>query len=428
MSVLRQASLLFISLFLIIPAIAQPPMSFNYQAVVRDDAGSVIANEEVVIEVAILQGGMEGETVFSEMHHTETNDFGMVNLQIGSISSLEDVAWDSDDYFVAVSLDDEVMGVTQLLSVPYALHSQTSADSFSGDYDDLDNLPDLDQYISIDEPEAGDLAWYTGETWQSIPIGEEEQVLTVSNGEPCWADAPCEDIPESVTDIDGNEYSTVMIGNQLWMAENLRTTRYRDGTDIPANLSDTDWANTEDGAYAVYPHDNIEGIESESEMVDTYGKLYNFMTIENESGLCPEGWRVATADDYDELIMYVAYWGGDKYEDDEGRDESVAGNYLKSCRQINSPLGGDCDTEEHPRWEADNDHYGTDEFVFTAYPAGYRNENGAFTGIGEHGYFWTSTELSFAMGRWRRLSHSGGWLYSGFEYKEEGYSVRCIKE
>ncbi len=427
MLTLRNLVFLIISFF-IMPAIkAQPPQQFNYQAVVRDDGGSAITNEEVAIEVAIVQGSAEGETVFTELHHTETNDFGMVNLQIGSIASLEDIHWEADDYFVKIILDDEVMGVTQLLSVPFALHSQTSADSFSGDYDDLENKPVLDHFIHIDEPEAGDLAWFNGENWMSIPIGDEEQVLAVEGGQPLWADPPCEDIPGSVTDIDGNEYQTVLIGNQVWLAENLRTTRYRDGSDIPTGLSDSDWANTEDGAYAVYPHDNVEGIESESEMVETYGKLYNFMAIEDENGLCPEGWRVGTADDYDELIMYVAYWGGDK-DVDPDKDESVAGNYLKSCRQVNSPLGGDCDTEEHPRWEANTDHYGTDEFGFNGLPSGTRDENGNYTGIGENAYFWTSTELSFAMGRWRGLWHTGGWLYSGFEYKEEGYSVRCIKE
>ncbi len=423
----RNFVFLFISFFIMTASKAQPPQQFNYQAVVRDDGGSAITNEEVTIEVAIVQGSAEGETVFAELHHTETNDFGMVNLQIGSIASLEDIDWEADDYFVKIILDDEVMGVTQLLSVPFALHSQTSADSFSGDYDDLENKPLLDHFIQIDEPEAGDLAWFNGENWMPIPIGEEEQVLTVESGQPLWADPPCEDIPGSVTDIDGNEYQTVLIGNQVWMAENLRTTSYRDGTDIPGDLSDTDWANTEDGAYAVYPHGLVEGIDSEDEMIDIYGKLYNFMAIENDAGLCPDGWRVATADDYDELSQYVAYWGGDK-DDNPDKDESVAGNYLKSCRQINSPLGGDCDTEEHPRWEADSDHYGTDEFGFNGLPSGTRDENGSYTGIGESAYFWTSTELSFAMGRWRRLWHTGGWLYSGFEYKEEGYSVRCIKE
>ena len=423
----RNAFFFVLTLFLTTTIQAQPPQQFNYQAVVRDDAGSVIANEEVTIEVAIVQGSMEGETVFSEMHHTETNDFGMVNLHIGSVTSLENIDWESDEYYVMILLDDEVMGATQLLSVPYALHSQTSADSFSGDYEDLDNQPELDQFIHIDEPEAGDLAWFNGDTWKSIPIGEEEQVLTVDSGQPLWADPPCEEIPESVTDIDGNEYQTVLIGNQVWMAENLRTTTYRDGTDIPGDLSDTEWADTEEGAYAVYPHAAVEGIDSEEEMIAIYGKLYNFMATEEEAGLCPEGWRAATAEDYDELTQYVAYWGGSK-DDETEKEESVAGNYLKSCRQINSPLGGDCDTEEHPRWDADSEHYGTDEFGFNALPAGYRNENGQYTGIGEYAYLWTATELSFAMGRWRRLWNSGGWVYSGFEYKEEGYSVRCIKE
>jgi len=96
----RNLVFLFISFFLIAAIQAQPPQQFNYQAVVRDDAGSVITNEEVTIEVAIVQGSMEGETVFTEMHHTETNDFGMVNLQIGSVTSLEDIHWESDEYYV----------------------------------------------------------------------------------------------------------------------------------------------------------------------------------------------------------------------------------------------------------------------------------------------------------------------------------------
>ncbi len=420
---------LFLSFFIASGVIAQAPASFNYQAVVRDDAGMVIESDEVTIEVAIVQGSMEGDAVFNETHNTQTNEFGLVNLQIGSINSLEDIAWGDDTYFIKVTLNGEIMGVTQLLSVPYALHSQTSADAFSGDYEDLENLPDLSEFLIISDPEIGDLAYYTEDGWKALPIGSEGQVLAVDAGLPGWIDAPFEEEPGPVSDIDGNVYETVLIGNQLWMAENLRTTKYHDGSDIPTGLSDADWSTTEDGAYAVYPHDNVEGIDSEAEMVEAYGKLYNWYAVEDERGLCPDGWRVATADDYDELVMYVAYWGGmDKTSETDKNPESVAGNYVKSCRQINSPLGGDCDTGEHPRWEADNTHFGTDEFGFDGRPSGYRDENGFFNGIGTRGYFWTSTELSFAMGRWRRLGHDGGWVYSGFEYKEEGYSVRCIKE
>jgi len=419
--------------------LAQAPLSFNYQAVLRDDAGQVMASEEVNVEITIIKGDAEGSAVFSETHQTQTNEFGLINLQIGSVNSLEDVEWGIDEYFIEVSVNGDPMGISQLLSVPYALHSRTSEDAFSGDYEDLENKPDLEGFPYIEEPQVGDMVYYSENGWQAIPVGQDSQFLALENGIPQWADLPecdcCDngddngDEPGTVSDIDGNVYNTIIIDDVEWMAENLRTTRYADGTQIPTDLNDDDWNSTTEGAYAIFPSYLVDGIDSDEEMVEAYGKLYNWYAVEDERGLCPDGWRVATADDYDELVMYVAYWGGmDKTSETDKNPESVAGNYVKSCRQINSPLGGDCDTGEHPRWEADNTHFGTDEFGFDGRPSGYRDENGFFNGIGTRGYFWTSTELSFAMGRWRRLSHDGGWVYSGFEYKEEGYSVRCIKE
>ncbi len=428
MKTIKLTILWILSFLIMSSSVAQPPLSFNYQAVVRDDAGMVIASEVVSIEVSIVMGYMDGDAVFSETHQTQTNEFGLVNLQIGSVNTLENIDWGSDDFFIKVSLDGEVMGVTQLLSVPYAFHSHTSADTFSGNYEDLFNIPDLEGFVELSDPESGDIVYFSEDGWASIPAGSQGQVLAMEGGKPQWVDAVFEIVPGTVTDVDGNEYETVLIGDQLWMAENLRTTKYRDGSEIAFGLSDTEWAETEEGAYAVYPHELVEGISSETEMIDMYGKLYNYWTIEDERGLCPEGWRVPTADDYDALDAYITFWGGGKEVDLESKDGSVAGNYIKSCRQANSPLGGDCNTNEHPRWDADITHYGTDEFDFNGIPAGYRDEFGNYSGIGTHAYWWTSTEMSFAMGRWRRLINSGGWVYSGFEYKEEGYSIRCIKE
>lgn len=111
------------------------------------------------------------------------------------------------------------------------------------------------------------------------------------------------------------------------------------------------------GAYAIYPHDEAEGLNSEQEMAEAYGKLYNWYAVDDTRGLCPAGWRVPTNEEITALTDYIK---GNIQQDD-------AANVLKSGRQVNSPLGGDCDTEEHPRWNENQTHHGTDDLEFDAY-------------------------------------------------------------
>lgn len=118
-----------------------------------------------------------------------------------------------------------------------------------------------------------------------------------------------------------------------------------------------------------YPHDEFDGIHSEMEMMDAYGFLYNWFAI-NTSKLCPEGWRMPDKEDWEQLEAFLV----DEFED---ITEEGAANALKSCRQINSPLGGDSDTSVHPRWIS-QEIYRTDNFGFSAYPAGYRHPGGSF--------------------------------------------------
>ncbi len=403
-------------------ALAQAPQMFNYQAVIRDDGGNPLVSEAVEVSIAILEGSAEGTEVFSETHQITTNEFGIVNLQVGSESSMENIDWSADLYFVQVSLDGNIMGTSPLLSVPFALHAATSANAFSGDYHDLEGAPELDDFISIESPQEGDMIYYDEGGWQTLSLGEEGQILTIVDGKPAWADFEPGDNgnDNTVTDIDGNVYPTVEIGNQEWMAKNLRVTSYRNGTPIPGDLNDNDWENTEDGAYAVQPHDNVEGIDSEEEMVSAYGKLYNCYAVTDEQGLCPEGWRVPTDDDWFELSTFIT---------NDGHPGSE-GNALKSCRQVNSPLGGDCDTDEHPRWSSNDNHYGTDDYGFNAPPGGFRRDDGLFLGIGNNGYWWTSTESTeFAGNGWyRALRNYQGTLARGDFNKSTGFLVRCVKE
>lgn len=233
----------------------------------------------------------------------------------------------------------------------------------------------------------------------------------------------------TVTDIDENVYRTVIIGDQEWMAENLGVTRYNNGDAIPAGLSNEEWENTTEGAYAIYPHegggteDHVEGIGSDEEMVDAYGKQYNWWTVDDSRGLCPEGWRVPSDDDWTQLVNYVADQGFPNSSVANG-----AGNALKSCRQVDSPLGDSCDTSVHPCWNSDDTHYGFDEFGFSALPGGLRWTTGGFLRIGHFGYWWSSTETSSADAFCRYMTKSGGLVLRNDFNKRLGFSVRCVRD
>ncbi len=118
---------LFVFLLLSFSTFSQTPTSFQYQAVLRDASGGILANQQVEIGVALLQGSAAGNEVFSETHSVTTNDFGLVNLQIGSVNTadMETIDWSKGPYFIEISVDGTVMGTSQLLSVPYALHAKT---------------------------------------------------------------------------------------------------------------------------------------------------------------------------------------------------------------------------------------------------------------------------------------------------------------
>jgi len=128
----------------------QAPQGFNYQAVVRDYADNIFANEVVGIKISILQGNVDGTVVYSELHSPTTNSFGLVNLEIGNgtiilFGDLSSIDWGNSTYFLKVELDPTGginytdMGTSQILSVPYALHAKT-AETFTGTITETDPL------------------------------------------------------------------------------------------------------------------------------------------------------------------------------------------------------------------------------------------------------------------------------------------------
>ena len=228
--------------------------------------------------------------------------------------------------------------------------------------------------------------------------------------------------PDTITDIDGNKYAVLRIGDQLWMQQNLRVSKFRNGDPIPTGLSNVDWANTTGAAYAIY--------EDDPEILENYGKLYNWFTTTDPRGLCPEGWEVPGWDDVDRMVKYLMTeygWTNDH------TDVEAVGNQLKSCRQLGSPLGGGCNTSVHPRWEAHDTHYGRDGIGFNGLPASYRSSSSTlnpYWGLGTMGAFWTSTpsgpdnRMAFALSL---VGLSGQASYEGVSNSNLGYSIRCIK-
>ncbi|MFP4665033.1 MAG: fibrobacter succinogenes major paralogous domain-containing protein [Bacteroidales bacterium] len=227
----------------------------------------------------------------------------------------------------------------------------------------------------------------------------------------------------SATDEEGNEYTTVIIGEQEWMAENLKVTKYRNGDDIPAAPEDTSWENTTEGAMAVYPHEDVDGPESDQEVINAYGMLYNWYAVDDQRNICPSGWHVPSEYEWTQLEEYL--------EDNfEAISSSNIANVLKSCRQDGSPLGGDCDTREHPRWNGHGTHYGTDDFGFAALPGGMRDEYGAFEGIGLGALWWTSSVIGEGTSFARSIMFDSGSLNSGYTggSRNAGLSIRCVKD
>ncbi len=228
---------------------------------------------------------------------------------------------------------------------------------------------------------------------------------------------------DTVTDIDGNVYSTLIIGDQEWMAEKLRVIRYNNGDDILTGLNNAEWSNTTNGAYAVVPHSIIDGLDSDAEVVSAYGKLYNWYAVADVRGICPEGWNVPSDDDWTQLVDYVVSQGFPNDSD----DPDGAGNALKSCRQIDSPIDG-CDTSEHPRWQSQDMKYGFDEFSFSALPGGCRSaENGTFYDIGFFATWWSFSSDGNS-NAWSRTMHGNSDTVNRTSYnKRFGYSVRCVR-
>jgi uncharacterized protein (TIGR02145 family) len=200
---------------------------------------------------------------------------------------------------------------------------------------------------------------------------------------------------EIVTDIEGNVYHIVPIGTQTWMAENLKTTIYNDGTSIPKLPIGSGFTFTT-AAYTDYNYTPANSA--------TYGRLYNWYAVNaTDNGgknVCPISWHVPSDSEWTTLTTYL---GG----------ESVAGGKLKETGTTH--------------WASPNTG-ATNETGFTAIPGGFRDFDGTYYYVGSLGFWWSSTENSAASAWYRRVGYSGTSVYSVYYGKSAGCSVRCLKD
>jgi uncharacterized protein (TIGR02145 family) len=185
-------------------------------------------------------------------------------------------------------------------------------------------------------------------------------------------------------------YQTIRTGKQIWMAENLTTTKYQNGDDIPNITNNIEW-NAHTSAYSNYNNEEKKAI--------VYGRLYNWYAVSDKRKLCPQGWHIPSNEEWNLLANYL---GGD----------NVAGNFIKESG--------------HTHWE--NSISGSSNSSgLTLVPGGYRNYKGQFFYIGYHAYLWSSTEYN--SNAWYRYLYSNdAAIHVGYASKDNGFSVRCLKD
>lgn len=208
--------------------------------------------------------------------------------------------------------------------------------------------------------------------------------------------------------MDGHIYPVVQIGEQTWFAENLRTTAYANGDPIRSGLTAQEWTVATEGATAVYgesgnvcDHDSptIDACD-EAQSLATYGRLYNWLAVDDDRGLCPNGWHVPTHDDWSDLEFHIA----------------TQGNVGPTGAALKSKSG----------WYQGGN--GTDDFGFTSLPTGRRRSCcGDFRKAGASSLYWSSTPYD-EYAWFRGIEHNSGGFGRGIHHRKDGMAVRCVKD
>jgi uncharacterized protein (TIGR02145 family) len=368
---------------------AQAPALIPYQAIARNAAGEPLASSTLNARFTIHDGTAAGTSVWQELQTVSTSALGLFTAQLGSSVALSNVNWANGAKFMQVEIDlgngFSDMGTQQMLSVPYALHAGS---------------------VSLDVSATGDTLFVGDGSFVVVPgISEANDngggTTTGTTLHTCGtANVHNPDLTYgTMTDQQGNVYKTIVIGTQEWMAENLNTSIYRNGDEIPTGLSNFEWENTLNTQQGAWAHHN-----DDASYACPYGKLYNWYACVDARQLCPVGWHVPTDAEWTVLTLYL---GGD----------IVAGGKMKTTGTIEFATG----LWYLPNCEANNSS------GFSGAPGGFRNYDGVFSDFGGSGFWWSSSDYD-TFDVWIRFL-GYGMVDAGrtTSRQDHGFSVRCLR-
>jgi uncharacterized protein (TIGR02145 family) len=455
---MKKILLLIICFWCLFPIQAQVPQAFSYKVLIKGNNGNPHSNKKINLKISIIQDNVDGTVVYTEKHQVNTSPTGIVDIEIGRgtplIGLFTEIDWKHWPYFVKAELDLKcggnynLLAITELLSVPYAMYAGNAANGFSGNYNDLANQPFIfdgkwqsltgkptniagygitdafdGKWLSLTgKPSFAPVATsgnYADLINKPLKIGDftsdmnNQKIINLANpvnnldaANKAYVDALKEIIYNElleagmngiVKDIDGNTYKTIKIVDLIWMAENLKTTKYNDGSPIP-NISDnTAWANLTTQGFCWYDNDSVT-------YKAIYGALYNWYAVSTKTNgnknICPAGWHVSTDAEWTKLTNYLGIL-------------NAAGGKLKEAG--------------FSHWIAPNTG-ATNETGFTALPGGCHYDNGAFGPNGTSAFWWTSDEYSATTALFKYVNYQEASFRNMINTKKIGISVRCIRD
>jgi uncharacterized protein (TIGR02145 family) len=366
-----------------------PPEAFNFSGVARDGSSNPVANSTIGLEFSILKGSAAGPVQYRESQTALTDDLGIFNVAIGQGSveegSFSGIEWGNDSYFLSVGIDINggtsyvLTGTTQLLSVPYALYAKSAGSA------------------PATSVVAGEFIKISGSGTDGDPY-----VISATRG---FTGAPIFTNGGGVTDADGNTYATVVIGSQEWMAENLKTTKFRNGAAIPNVQPSANWRNLTSAAWCNY--------NNNPDRDAVYGKLYNFYAVTDSRQICPSGWHVPTDAEWTTLMRTI-----DPFANPALGNSGFTGGMMKTTGTLQTGNG----LWMFPNAEASNGS------GFSGLPGGRRLQDGNFSPLGFDGYWWTATENGALNAFGRALYYGLGACNRLVNPKRNGLAVRCVKD
>jgi uncharacterized protein (TIGR02145 family) len=222
-------------------------------------------------------------------------------------------------------------------------------------------------------------------------------LAVIEDGSCTYGPAQCDG--QSTITFDDHTYALVGIGTQCWFKENLRSDNYRNGDEIPGNLSNSSWQNTTSGAQAVYNNDAAN--------LSTYGRLYNWYATQDSRGLCPTGFHVPSDGEW--MTLEIALGMTQSQANEWGWRGTDQGTQMKS-----SPT-------DSPSWD------GSNTSGFSGLPASLRSSTGSFSNMGNFGYWWSSSPNGgVAINRYLGSGYSS--VVRSYNGPQSGFSVRCVRD